>query len=191
MNLRPLGPQPADSLDLCVPPRPLRPFRPRSRTHGTYQTMHPVPGPAASRSRTRRWRCALLAILHSVLLGKLDPNCDVAHAAGALRSLGLPPAEAGEIARRPLPSARPPVVGANPFSAAGHGQGLIRRSRHLPAPARQPCARDRSLTWKSRVRTSVTGIVTSTSGGEPAKRYRLTGSASRRSSSRCRRRGLR
>lgn len=49
---------------------------------------------------------ALLAIIHSVLLGELDPDCDVNHAAGVLRSLGLPPAEAAEIARRPLPPSR-------------------------------------------------------------------------------------
>jgi AcrR family transcriptional regulator len=51
---------------------------------------------------------ALLAVVHSVLLGELDPTCDVAHAAGVLRSLGLPPAEAAEIARRPLPPVRRP-----------------------------------------------------------------------------------
>ncbi|HEX6455986.1 MAG TPA: TetR/AcrR family transcriptional regulator [Solirubrobacterales bacterium] len=49
---------------------------------------------------------ALLAIIHSVLLGELSPDCDVDHAAGVLRSLGLPAAEAAEIARRPLPPAR-------------------------------------------------------------------------------------
>jgi AcrR family transcriptional regulator len=46
---------------------------------------------------------ALLAVIHSVLLGELDPDCDVEHAAGILRSLGLPPAEAAAIAKRPLP----------------------------------------------------------------------------------------
>ncbi len=49
---------------------------------------------------------ALLAVIHSVLLGELDPNCDVEHAAWVLRSLGLPPVEAAEIARRPLPPLR-------------------------------------------------------------------------------------
>ena len=49
---------------------------------------------------------ALLAVIHSVLLGELDPDCDVEHAAGVLRSLGLPPGEAAEIARRPLPAPR-------------------------------------------------------------------------------------
>ena len=48
---------------------------------------------------------ALLAVIHSILRGDLDPACDVEHAAGVLRSLGLPPAEAAEIARRPLPPA--------------------------------------------------------------------------------------
>ncbi len=50
---------------------------------------------------------ALLAVIHSVLLGELDPDCAEEHAAGVLRSLGLPPAEAAEIARRPLPEGRP------------------------------------------------------------------------------------
>jgi AcrR family transcriptional regulator len=51
---------------------------------------------------------ALLAVIHSVLLGDLGVDSDVEHAAGVLRSLGLPPAEAAEIARRPLPPARRP-----------------------------------------------------------------------------------
>ncbi len=49
---------------------------------------------------------ALLAVIHSVLLGDLAPDCDVEHASGVLRSLGLPPAEAAEIARRSLPASR-------------------------------------------------------------------------------------
>jgi AcrR family transcriptional regulator len=46
---------------------------------------------------------ALLAVTHSILRGELTPDCDVAHAAGVLRSLGLPPDEAAAIAGRPLP----------------------------------------------------------------------------------------
>jgi AcrR family transcriptional regulator len=46
---------------------------------------------------------ALLAVIHSILLGDLAADSDVEHAAGILRSLGLPPAEAAEIAGRPLP----------------------------------------------------------------------------------------
>jgi AcrR family transcriptional regulator len=49
---------------------------------------------------------ALLAVIHSVLLGDLAPDCGVEHAAGVLRSLGLPAAEAAAIARRPLPPSR-------------------------------------------------------------------------------------
>ena len=49
---------------------------------------------------------ALLAVIHSVLLGDLDPGCAEEHAAGVLRSLGMPAAEAAEIARRPLPPLR-------------------------------------------------------------------------------------
>ncbi len=49
---------------------------------------------------------ALVAVIHSVLLGELDPACDVEYAAGILRSLGLPAADAAEIAKRPLPPLR-------------------------------------------------------------------------------------
>lgn len=46
---------------------------------------------------------ALTAVMHAVLLGDLGGDCDSAHAEGVLRSFGLDPGEAAEIARRPLP----------------------------------------------------------------------------------------
>lgn len=55
---------------------------------------------------------ALLAIIHSILLGQLDRDCGPAHAAGVLRSFGMPAAEATEIAARPLPAVSTPSAGA-------------------------------------------------------------------------------
>jgi AcrR family transcriptional regulator len=46
---------------------------------------------------------ALLAVMHEALGGKLADGADSAHAEGVLRSFGVSPAEAAEIARRPLP----------------------------------------------------------------------------------------
>jgi AcrR family transcriptional regulator len=46
---------------------------------------------------------ALLAVIHSLLEGQLTPHADSDHAEGVLRSFGLDPGEAAEIARRPLP----------------------------------------------------------------------------------------
>lgn len=47
---------------------------------------------------------ALLAVMRSVLEGRAPENADVHHAEGVLRLLGLPSAEAAEVARRPLPT---------------------------------------------------------------------------------------
>ncbi len=48
---------------------------------------------------------ALIAVMHAVLLGELGKHADSEHAEGVLRSFGLAPAEAAEIARRPMPDA--------------------------------------------------------------------------------------
>src|SRR5271166_5399898 len=48
---------------------------------------------------------ALIAVMHAALLGELGKHADSEHAEGVLRSFGLDPAEAGEIARRPMPDA--------------------------------------------------------------------------------------
>src|SRR5262249_11382876 len=57
---------------------------------------------------------ALLAVMHEALGGKLAEGADSAHAEGVLRSFGVAPVEAAEIARRPLP---PTTVQAQ----EGHG----------------------------------------------------------------------
>jgi len=49
---------------------------------------------------------ALISVMHGQLLGELRPGADSAHAEGVLRSFGLPPGEAAQIARRPLPAER-------------------------------------------------------------------------------------
>jgi AcrR family transcriptional regulator len=46
---------------------------------------------------------ALLAVMHAALRGVLPAGYDGAHAEGVLRSFGVAPAQAREIARRPLP----------------------------------------------------------------------------------------
>jgi AcrR family transcriptional regulator len=46
---------------------------------------------------------ALQGTIRGVIEGELGPEADVQHAALVLRMLGLPPAEADEIARRPFP----------------------------------------------------------------------------------------
>jgi len=51
---------------------------------------------------------ALIAVMHALLLGELGRNADSEHAEGVLRSFGLDPAEAAEIARRPMPDAVDP-----------------------------------------------------------------------------------
>ena len=51
---------------------------------------------------------ALIAVMHAVLLGELGERADCEHAEGVLRSFGLDPAEAAEIARRPMPDAIDP-----------------------------------------------------------------------------------
>lgn len=48
---------------------------------------------------------ALIAVMRAVLDGDAPKNADVFHAEGVLRLLGLPAAEAAEVARRPLPAA--------------------------------------------------------------------------------------
>jgi AcrR family transcriptional regulator len=48
---------------------------------------------------------ALFAVIHAQLVGEGSPRADVEHAEGVLRSFGLDPARAREIARRPLPHA--------------------------------------------------------------------------------------
>ena len=54
---------------------------------------------------------ALIAVMHAVLLGELGQRADSVHAEGVLRSFGLDPAEAAEIARRPLPDPIDPEDG--------------------------------------------------------------------------------
>jgi AcrR family transcriptional regulator len=49
---------------------------------------------------------ALLAVIHSHLVGEGSSNADSEHAEGVLRSFGLDPVEAAVIARRPLPEVR-------------------------------------------------------------------------------------
>jgi AcrR family transcriptional regulator len=46
---------------------------------------------------------ALFAVIHEQLVGEGSPHADSEHAEGVLRSFGIPPAEAAEIAWRPLP----------------------------------------------------------------------------------------
>jgi AcrR family transcriptional regulator len=46
---------------------------------------------------------ALFAVIHEQLVGQGSPHADSEHAEGVLRSFGIPPAEAAEIAWRPLP----------------------------------------------------------------------------------------
>jgi AcrR family transcriptional regulator len=46
---------------------------------------------------------ALFAVIHEQLVGDGSPDADCEHAEGVLRSFGIAPAEAAEIARRPLP----------------------------------------------------------------------------------------
>ncbi len=46
---------------------------------------------------------ALFAVISAQLSGEAGPDADAAHAEGVLRSFGIAPAEAAEIARRPLP----------------------------------------------------------------------------------------
>ena len=46
---------------------------------------------------------ALFAVIHEQLVGDRSPEADSQHAEGILRSFGVAPAEAAEIARRPLP----------------------------------------------------------------------------------------
>jgi AcrR family transcriptional regulator len=50
---------------------------------------------------------ALFAVIHEQLVGKATADADSEHAEGVLRSLGVPAAEATEIARRPLPEVEP------------------------------------------------------------------------------------
>jgi AcrR family transcriptional regulator len=47
---------------------------------------------------------ALLGVVHGVIQGEFTSEDDCAHAEGVLRSFGVPPEEAAEIARRPLPA---------------------------------------------------------------------------------------
>jgi hypothetical protein len=46
---------------------------------------------------------ALLGVMHAALRGVLATGYDSAHAEGVLRSFGVSPAQARDIARRPLP----------------------------------------------------------------------------------------
>lgn len=50
---------------------------------------------------------ALLGVIHTILLGELPGDSGSAHAAGVLMSLGMDPAEAREVAFRPLPPEDP------------------------------------------------------------------------------------
>jgi len=59
------------------------------------------------------WRAsagALLGVMQGALRGEIGPTGDAAHAEGVLRSFGVPPDEAAEIARRPLPPAGAPAT---------------------------------------------------------------------------------
>ena len=47
---------------------------------------------------------ALLAVMRAVLDGRAPKDADIHHADGMLRLFGLPPDEAAEVARRPLPA---------------------------------------------------------------------------------------
>jgi AcrR family transcriptional regulator len=47
---------------------------------------------------------ALLSVMRAVLDGAAPKDADIHHAEGVLRLLGLPPDDAAEVARRPLPS---------------------------------------------------------------------------------------
>jgi hypothetical protein len=47
---------------------------------------------------------ALLAVMRAVLAGQAPKDADVHHAECVLRLFGLPPDEAADVARRPLPS---------------------------------------------------------------------------------------
>jgi AcrR family transcriptional regulator len=47
---------------------------------------------------------ALLGVMHGMLLGEFSAKDDSAHAEGVLRSFGVAPPEAAEVARRPLPA---------------------------------------------------------------------------------------
>ncbi len=55
---------------------------------------------------------ALTAVMHAILLGELGGHADSEHAEGVLRSFGLDPAEAAEIARRPMPDLIEPEMEA-------------------------------------------------------------------------------
>lgn len=50
---------------------------------------------------------ALLAVMRAAIDGAAPADADVHHAEGILRLLGVPAADAAEVARRPLPSPRP------------------------------------------------------------------------------------
>jgi AcrR family transcriptional regulator len=54
---------------------------------------------------------ALIAVMHSLLAGLLAGEVGSDHAEGVLRSFGLDPDEAAEIARRPLPAPGDPLGG--------------------------------------------------------------------------------
>jgi AcrR family transcriptional regulator len=45
-----------------------------------------------------------LAVMRAIIDGRLGTNAEIAHAEAALRSLGLPPADAAEVVSRPLKS---------------------------------------------------------------------------------------
>jgi len=55
---------------------------------------------------------ALIAVMHAILLGELGRHADSEHAEGVLRSFGLDPAQAAEIAHRPMPDAIGPEARA-------------------------------------------------------------------------------
>lgn len=52
---------------------------------------------------------ALIAVMHAMLRGVIDRDAGAAHAEGVLRTYGLDPAEAAEIAHRPLPELPEPT----------------------------------------------------------------------------------
>jgi AcrR family transcriptional regulator len=82
--------------------RALGPFALRDLQRGIEAKRFHVPDPVVA---VRASGGALLAVMRAVLDGSADADACVHHATGVLRMLGLDPAEASEVATRPLPAA--------------------------------------------------------------------------------------
>ncbi len=78
----------------------LRPFAERDLRRGIKAGRLQVPD---QRTALLASGGALLAIMRAVLDGNAPRNADIHHAEGILRLFGLTPADAAEVARRPLP----------------------------------------------------------------------------------------